>query len=299
MGFFGGVEAGGTKFVCVVADEARVIRAETRFATTTPDETLGGTIAFFSEQGAAYPMRAIGVASFGPLDLDPASPTYGYITNTPKPGWAGVDFAGRLRAAFGLPLGFDTDVNAAALGEYLWGAGRGADPVAYFTIGTGIGGGFIVHGKPLHGLVHPESGHICVPRSVKDAFPGVCPYHGDCFEGLASGTALRQRWGQPAETLPDDHPAWQLEAEYIARALVNVILLLSPQRIVLGGGVMQRTLLFPLVRRKTTQLLNRYVGSPVLGEEIENYIVPPQLGGYAGALGAVALGMQAASQENQ
>ena len=273
MDLYGGIEAGGTKFVCMVARSPGEIRAETRFPTTTPEETIGRAIAFFREQSSDTPLRAVGVGSFGPVDLDPLSPTYGYITSTPKPGWAQTDFAGRLQAALQVPVRMDTDVNAAALGEYACGAARGVDPFIYFTIGTGIGAGGIVNGAPMHGLLHPEAGHIHIPHDrAADPFPGVCPYHGDCFEGLASGSALRERWGQPAETLPADHPAWDLEARYIALALVNLICSLSPRRIILGGGVMQRQELFPLVRQKVRQLLNGYILHPSHGSRASTSI---------------------------
>ncbi len=292
MSPWGGVEAGGTKFVCMVGSGPQDIRAETRFPTTSPTETVGRAVAFFQNQALSTPLSAIGVGSFGPVDLDPASPTYGYITSTPKPGWAQTNLVGMLRESLRLPVAFDTDVNTAAYAEYRWGAGQGLDPVLYLTIGTGIGGGIVSRGEPLRGLVHPEVGHILLPRDQSaDPFPGACPYHGDCFEGLASGPALKRRWGQAAEALPEDHPAWDLEAHYVALALMNLILCYSPRRIVVGGGVMQRQGLLPLVRRKVQQLLNGYVQSPLIVQRIDEYIVPPALGNRAGVLGAVALAM--------
>ncbi len=292
---FGGIEAGGTKFVCMVADGPESVRAETRFPTTTPDETLGQAIEFFKSQ--PEPIQALGVGSFGPVDLHPRSPTFGYITTTPKPGWPNTDVAGKLRKALGIPVAFDTDVNAAALGEFRWGAAEGMDPFIYLTIGTGIGGGGIFNGKTMHGLVHPETGHMRIPHDWKvDPFPGVCPFHGDCFEGLCSGPAMKARWGQPAETLPPDHPGWELEATYIALSLANLVCALSPCRIVIGGGVMSQEEIFPMVRRKVVDLLNGYVRSPDILEKIDQFIVPPGLGGRAGVLGSIALAMQAASQ---
>jgi fructokinase len=285
---YGGIEAGGTKFVCAVGSGPNDIRADTQFPTTTPDETIGRTIEFFRSHRAE--LVALGIASFGPVDLNRASPTFGYITTTPKPGWANTDLAGALRREFGLPVGFDTDVNGAALGEYRWGAGQGLDTFLYLTIGTGIGGGGMVGGKLVHGLVHPEMGHMRLPRDREsDPFDGTCPFHGDCLEGLASGPALQSRWGQPAETLPSDHPAWPLEAHYLALALVNLICTLSPRRIILGGGVMKERQLFPLIRRQVQELLNGYVRAPDILEEIDRYIVAPILGGRAGVLGAIAL----------
>lgn len=297
MILYGGVEAGGTKFVCMIGSGPDDLRAEARFPTTTPEETLGKVIEFFQQESRTTPVDAIGVSSFGPVDLNPESPTYGYITTTPKPGWANADVVGRLENALHLPVAFDTDVNGAALGEHWWGAGKGADPCLYLTLGTGVGGGGIVNGKPIHGLVHPEMGHIRLAHNLQtDPFTGVCPYHGDCFEGLASGTAMNQRWGQRAETLPADHPAWELEAHYIAQALSVLICTLSPQKIILGGGVMQNLALFPQIRRQVQQLLNGYVQSPAILQGIDTYIVPPGLGNRAGGLGSIALAMNIARE---
>ncbi len=292
---YGGIEGGGTKFVCAVGTGPDDIRAETRFPTTTPEETLGKAIEFFKPFTSPLPqgeegLAALGVACFGPLDPDPASPTFGRILPTPKPGWTDADVVGTLRAALGLPVGFDTDVNGAALAEARWGAGQGCDPVLYLTIGTGIGGGALVNGKLLHGLIHPEMGHIPLPRDpARDPFPGICPFHGDCFEGLACGPALEKRWGVKAETLPPDHPAWDLEAHYIALALANCMLTFSPQKIILGGGVMSQEHMLPLVHRKVQAALNGYVQSDRITREIENYIVLPGLGTRSGVLGALAL----------
>ncbi len=235
-------------------------------------------------------LAAIGIASFGPVDPNPASPTFGYITTTPKPGWANADLAGAIGRALGLPVGFDTDVNGAALGEYRWGAAQGLDTFLYFTIGTGIGGGGMVGGKLMHGLLHPEMGHMRLPHDWQaDPFKGACPFHGDCFEGLAAGPAMNARWGQPAETLPADHPAWQLEAHYIALAMSNFIVTISPQRIILGGGVMSGPHMFPALRSEVLELLNGYVQSPAILQHIDEYIVPPGLGNRSGVLGAFAL----------
>jgi fructokinase len=284
---FGGVEAGGTKFVCAVGTGPDDIRAEARFPTTTPAETLRRTIEFFRPHTG---LAAIGVAAFGPLDLHRASPTYGHITSTPKPGWKNADIVGPLRRTFNVPVGFDTDVNGAALGEWRWGAGHGLETILYLTVGTGIGGGALVGGRPTHGLVHTEMGHIRLPHDLlADPFPGTCPFHGDCFEGLASGPALEQRWGAKAETLGPEHPAWALEAQYIALALMTFICTLSPQRIIIGGGVMAQDQLFPLVRAETQRVLNGYVQAPAITEKIDEYIVPPALGGRAGVSGAIAL----------
>ncbi len=287
---FGGIEAGGTKFVCAVGTGPEDIRAETHFPTTTPTETLSRAIAFFWKQHARDPLEAIGIATFGPVDLNPASKTYGYITATPKPGWSQTDFAGVFKYIFGQKVGFDTDVNGALLGEHRWGAAQGLDSAVYLTIGTGIGGGAILNGQLVHGLVHPEMGHLPLPHDWQaDPFPGLCPFHGDCFEGMASGPAIEARWGQKAETLPADHPAWELEAHYLALALHAIVCMLSPQRIILGGGIMNQRHLFPLVRQKTLASLNGYVKHAQLLDHIDSFIVPPGLGNRAGVLGAIAL----------
>lgn len=291
MTLFGGIEAGGTKIVCAVGSGPDDFRTETRFPTTTPDETISRAIDFFKENG---PVEAVGLASFGPVDPDPNSPTYGYVTTTPKPNWAQTDFAGPIREALQVPVGFDTDVNGAALGEHRWGAAQGLHTFVYLTIGTGLGGGGMVGGQLVHGLMHPEMGHIILPRDPEvDSYAGACPFHDDCWEGLAAGPGLGKRWGQKAETLPPDHPAWDLEAHYLALGLVNIICILSPQRIIMGGGVMDQSHLFPLVRQKVLKLLNGYVQAPEILEHIDDYIVPPGLGNRAGVLGAIALAEQA------
>jgi len=292
---YGAIEAGGTKFVCLVGSGPDDIRAETRFPTTTPEATLRSALEFLrAEQVRQGPLAAVGIASFGPVDLHPGSATFGFITSTPKPGWANVDVAGAARAALGVPVGFDTDVNAAGLAEWRWGAAQGLDSVLYLTVGTGIGGGGLMDGRLLHGLVHPEMGHIRIPHDLQlDPFPGVCPFHGDCLEGLACGPAIKARWQQPAEELPHDHPAWPLEARYLALALVNFICTLSPRRIVVGGGVMSNPRLLPMIRTTVVELLNNYVRAPQVVEQIEAYVVAPALGGRAGVLGGLALAERA------
>lgn len=292
---FGGIEAGGTKFVCAVGTGPDDIRNEIRFPTTTPAETLGKAIAYFQEQQAIYePLAAIGFGAFGPLDPNPQSPTFGYITTTPKPHWGNTNVVGAIQQAFDVPIGFDTDVNGAALAEQRWGAAQGLENLIYLTIGTGIGGGVMVNGRLIHGLIHPEMGHISLPHDKEvDPYNGRCPYHGDCLEGVASGPAIGERWGKPADQLRANHPAWELEAHYLAMALQTFICTLSPERIILGGGVMEQPQLFPLVRGKTKALLNGYVQSPAILENIDSYIVPPGLGNKAGVLGAFALAMDA------
>jgi fructokinase len=298
MPLWGGIEAGGTKTVCAVGTGPDDLRAEVRFPTTTPAKTIDRAVEFFRQQQKAAPLAAIGVASFGPLGLNPDSPSFGYVTTTPKPGWAHTDLAGTIRRELCLPVGFDTDVNGAALAEHRWGAARGSDSFLYLTVGTGIGGGGMVHGNLIHGLHHPEMGHICIPHDwTRDPYAGSCPYHGDCLEGLASGPAMEDRWGQRAETLPKDHPAWPLEADYLALGLVNLISILVPQRIIMGGGIMRQHSLFPLVRRRVQAWLNGYLHVPMILQQVDDYIVAPGLGHRSGVLGAIALAQQAANLE--
>jgi fructokinase len=287
---YGGIEAGGTKFICALGSGPGQIVSETRIETTTPDETLQHVAHFFRPAVVERVITRIGVACFGPLDLDPKSSTYGFITATPKPGWSNTDIVGRLQRELGVKVVLDTDVNGAALAESVWGAGQGLDPLLYLTIGTGIGGGYIKDGQSLKGLLHPEMGHIRIPHDTRlDPFPGACPFHGDCFEGLAGGPALRKRFNRAGDELSDDDPFWQLEAHYIALALQDFVLTLSPRRIVLGGGIMQRTFLFPMIQRELGKQLNGYAQHPVLLEHLDEYVVPPTLGGQAGVLGAIAL----------
>lgn len=289
---YGGIEAGGTWFVCAVGTGPDNL-SEIRFRTTTPMETIKKAIDFFIEQSKREPLAAIGIGSFGPVDINPASPTYGHIIVTPKPGWTNIDFAGIVKQALNIPICLDTDVNLAALAEHRWGAAQKLDTFIYLTVGTGIGGGGMVNGQLMHGLIHPEMGHIRVPHDWKrDPFPGSCPFHEDCLEGLAASPALERRWGQPPETLPPDHQAWQLEGHYLALGLANFICTLSPQRIMLGGGVMEQPQLLPMVRKMVQQLLNGYIPAPEVLTKIDEYIVPPSLGKQAGVLGAIALASQ-------
>jgi len=295
MTLYGGIEGGGTKFVCAVGTNPNDIRAETRFPTTTPHETMSQAVEFFKQQEITFgKLDAIGFACFGPLNPKPDTPTYGHILPTPKPGWSNSDVVGMLRTSFDIPVNFDTDVNGAALGEAKWGNAQGLETFIYLTIGTGVGGGAYVEGKLLHGLLHPEMGHIPLPHDrVKDPFPGTCPFHGDCFEGLASGVAIEKRWGQRGGALPEDHPAWDLEAEYIALALMTYCHTLSPQRIIIGGGVGQLEHLLSKVQKRTRELINGYIQSTAITENIESFIVTPGLGSQAGVLGAIALAEQA------
>ena len=288
--FYAGMEAGGTKFVCMVASGPDDVRAHTSFPTTKPEETLGQAVAFFK---AHEPFAALGIGTFGPCDLNPASPAYGRLSTSIKPGWKQANMLGAFRRTFDVPVAIDTDVNAAALGEYTWGAGQALEVVLYLTVGTGIGGGGVIKGRTMHGLFHPEMGHIRLPRvSGDDSFAGVCPYHGDCLQGLASGPALGARWGNPAGELPLDHPAWKMEAQYLALAIHNYICTLSPNRVILGGGVMHQRHLFLLIQEQVRRLLNGYIQLPLVLEKIHQYIIPPALGDRAGVLGAIALAKQ-------
>ncbi len=282
---YGAIEAGGTKFVCAIGTGPEDL-ASARIPTTTPEETLAAAIAFF--QPFTADLDALGVASFGPVDLDPASPTWGHITNTPKPGWTNFDLAGTLGRALKVPVGFDTDVNGAALGEARWGAGRGFSDFLYLTVGTGIGGGAMVGGRILHGFTHPEMGHIQIPHDPQDPYPGGCPYHTGCLEGLASGPNIRARWGVDADDLPPGHPAWDLEAHYLALGVANWMFTLSPRRVILGGGVMQQSQLFPLIEKELHRILNGYLTIPPA------FLAPPLLGQRAGVLGGLVLAEQAA-----
>ena len=284
---YGGVEAGGTKWVCAIGGGPDDVRTTATFPTTTPEETIARTVAFFAQDGG---ISALGVGSFGPIDVSRSSPTWGHITTTPKPGWADTDVAAALGRALDVPVAFDTDVNAAALGEQRWGAAVGLETFCYITIGTGIGGGGMANGRLMHGLLHPEYGHMRIPHDWEhDPFAGVCPYHGDCFEGLASGEAIRQRWGNAGEQLTDA-AVWELEADYVALGLVNVICTLSPQRIILGGGVPKQPTLLPLVRARVQTLIAGYIDAVELREGgLDEFIVTPGLGDRAGVLGAIEL----------
>ena len=288
---FGGIEAGGTKFICGIGTGPEDLQTA-QFPTSAPDITLASVIDFF--QSAKTQLASIGIGSFGPIDLDLRSPAYGHITSTPKAGWRDFDLVGTVRNALQVPVAFDTDVNVALLGEARWGAARGLSDAIYMTIGTGVGGGALVRGEVVHGLVHPEMGHLRIPHDrTHDPFPGVCPFHGDCLEGLASGSAIQARWKAVGTTLPPEHPAWALEAQYLAYGLNNLAVTLSPQRILLGGGVMQQSHLFTLIRREFAQLLNGYVQHPELLHHLDRFIQPPQLGSRAGILGTLVLAERA------
>ncbi|HUA17729.1 MAG TPA: ROK family protein [Bryobacteraceae bacterium] len=275
---FGGIEAGGSKFVCGVgAGPGDLETAE--FPTTAPAETLDTVIRFFR---ARLPIAALGIGSFGPIDPNPSSPTFGFITSTPKTAWRNFDFAGTVQRALDVEVAFDTDVNAAALAESKWGGARGCSDFLYVTVGTGIGGAAMVGGRLVHGSAHPEMGHIRIPHDrERDPFPGNCPYHGDCLEGLAAGPAIEARWGLAGHLLAASHPAWDLEADYLALGIANWTCMLAPERVILGGGILRHRELLPMVRKKMANLLNGYLALPE--------IVRPALGEKAGVLGAIAL----------
>lgn len=281
----GGIEAGGTKFVCGIGNEKGDILERVSFPTEAPEITLKKVVEFFKNKN----IEALGIGSFGPIDLNKASKTYGYITKTPKIDWKDYNLLGYLKKYFDIPMYFDTDVNGAALGEITWGSAKNLKNCIYLTIGTGIGGGAVVDGKLVHGMLHPEMGHIIVKRHPDDSYQGKCPYHKDCLEGLASGPAIEERWGQKGNELPQNHKAWDLEAFYIAEALVNYILILSPEKIILGGGVMKQKQLFPKIRENVKKLLNGYIQTNSILENIDEYIVYPELGDNAGLLGAISL----------
>lgn len=286
----GAIEAGGTKFVCAVGRSPEDFE-EVRFPTLGPEETINNAINFFrAKETDMGKIQAIGIGSFGPADVNPSSKKYGWITNTPKKNWAQTDLGNPIREALaGIPMAFDTDVNAAAWGEGKWGAAQGLNNFVYITVGTGIGGGALVNGKILHGNGHPEMGHLRIPKdSIKDPFPGSCPFHKDCLEGLASGTAMKNRWKTDPATLPLEHKAWKLESGYLADAIYNLTLSLAPERFILGGGVMEQKQLFPMIRNDFNKRLADYMEI----DNLDNYIVPPGLSSKSGVLGALSLAQE-------
>jgi fructokinase len=283
---YGGVETGGTWCVCALGAGPDQIEAIERFPTVEPRETVAAIVSFFERHGRP---RALGVGGFGPIGLDPASASWGTLGATPKPGWTGWPLGPAVRDALGIPVVIETDVGAAALGERRWGAGQGCDSLCYLTVGTGIGVGLLLNGRPVHGLMHPEIGHIRVPHDrARDPFDGACPFHGDCWEGLAAGPAIAERWGMAADRLPDDHPAWELEADYLALGILTIVLVASPLRVIAGGGVVGRAGLLDRVRTRLPELLDGYPPGPQIAAD-PGYLVEPALGDEAGVLGAIAL----------
>ena len=290
---FGAVEAGGTKFICGIGDEHGNMLTQERFPTTDPISTLAAMHAFLRRQDRDFgPLAAIGVACFGPIELDKSSRRYGSIGRTPKAGWSNTDVAGGLAREFRIPIGFDTDTNAAALAEHRWGAARNLDNLVYLTIGTGIGGGVLVGGQPIHGLMHPEMGHIHPRRHPLDPdFAGTCPFHRDCLEGLASGPAILARTGESLQYLDEAHPQWEIEADYLGQLCAQLVLMVSPRRIIMGGGVMSQARLFPLIRQRLRHWLGGYIDRSDILAGSDGYLVAPGLGDNAGLLGALALAM--------
>ena len=285
---YGALEVGGTKTVCALGTEDGTIKEQISIPTGNPDETISEILKFFKDKGIA----ALGVASFGPVDLDRESPTYGYITTTPKPGWGNYDLVGTIRKALNVPVGFDTDVNGSLLGEVTYGDSKDLSDVVYITVGTGIGGGVITNGNLIHGMLHPELGHMLMRVYPSDKYSGKCPYHKNCLEGLASGPAIEERWGKRGEELSGCSEVWELESYYLGQAVVNLILTLSPKRIILGGGVMHQEQLFAMIRKEVKQQLNGYVRTALL-EDMDNYIVPASLNDDQGIMGCIKLAVDA------
>jgi len=287
---YGALEAGGTKMVLSWLDENGTMLERQSIPTEEPEVTMPAMVQFFKQ----HPIDALGVCCFGPLDLNPASETYGYITATPKLAWRNYPILPEFRRLLGVPVKMDTDVNGAALAEVTLGAARGLGSCVYVTVGTGIGGGLVIDGKPVHGLVHPEMGHQLMIPAEGDPHPeGYCPYHQHCLEGVASGPAMHKRWGVPAQQLPQDHPAWDVETTYLAQMCHNAMMTFSPEKIILGGGVMQQDFLFPIIREKTVKLLGGYVCHAAVERGLEDYIVAPGLGVNSGVMGAYLLACQA------
>ena len=287
---FGTLEAGGTKMVLSVGNEQNELLEQISIPTEAPEKTIPAMTDWFRGKGIV----SLGIGTFGSVDLKRESYTYGWITKTPKPGWSDKPLLPPMRDELGIPALIDTDVNAAALAEWKLGAAKGLNSCVYVTVGTGIGAGLVIEGKLVHGLVHPELGHMLLRQEPQDPTPvGFCPYHAGCLEGLAAGPAIEKRWGRKGYELPEDHPAWDLEAAYLAQMCVNMICAFSPEKIILGGGVMQQKHLFPLIRQKTLALLNGYVQAKEILEDIEHFIVEPGLGTKSGATGALLLAQQA------
>lgn len=293
MKLFGALEAGGTKMVCAIGDENGNILERVSIPTGTPENTMPPMIDFFKDKGIC----ALGIGCFGPVDLDKNSPTYGYITSTPKLAWTNYPIVAEFEKALGVPVGFDTDVNAAALGEATWGCTRDVENSIYITIGTGVGVGVIANGKPYHGMIHPEGGHILLSRHPQDPMVGSgCPFHENCMEGLAAGPSLEKRWGVKGAELAGRPEVWEMEAWYIAQAITNYIMILSPQRIICGGGVMHQSVLLPLIRKNVAEMVNGYIKGKGM-DDLDNYIVGVSLNDNQGAMGAVKLAMDALAEK--
>ena len=282
----GALEAGGTKMVCAIGNEKGEIFERVSFKTETPDKTIPELIRYFKDKD----IEALGIGCFGPIDLNRDSETYGYITTTPKLAWVNCNIVGAFQDALLVPVGFDTDVNGSALGEATWGITKGLSSSMYITIGTGVGAGVIANGKLLHGMLHPEGGHLLLSKHPKDSFEGTCPYHKTCLEGLAAGPAIEARWGKGGAELVNQPEVWELEAYYIAQAVVDYIMILSPQRIILGGGVMHQEHLMPLIREEVSRQLGGYIKTKELSD-LEHYLVLPSLNDNQGIMGALKLAL--------
>lgn len=289
---YGALEAGGTKMVCAIGDENGKIYDQISIPTKTPSETMPEVIKYFKNRE----IEAMGIASFGPVELDKNSPKYGHIQDTPKLMWSDYDMVGTMREAVNVPIGFDTDVNGSLLGEATWGAAKGLTDALYITIGTGVGGGIMSGGKLVHGMLHPELGHMKLVKAENDTYQGKCPFHRSCFEGLAAGPAIEERWGRPGKELADRDEVWELESFYIAQALANLILTVSPQVIILGGGVMHQLKLFPMIRKKVAENLNGYIKTSELAD-MDHYIIPAALNDDQGIMGCIKLAMDACGQK--
>lgn len=284
---YGALEAGGTKMVCAIGNENGEILEQESFPTITPPETMPKLLEYFEKRD----IDALGIACFGPIDLNRESETYGYITSTPKMAWQNTDVVGVFKS-LGVPIEFDTDVNGSVLGEYTWGIGKGLRSCIYITIGTGVGVGIISDGRLVHGMMHPEGGHILLQRQPGDTYEGSCHFHHDCVESLVSGPAIKGRWGKAGVELQDRPEVWDLEAEYISQALTDYTMMISPQRIILGGGVMHQTQLLPLIRQKFAVHMNGYIRTKEL-EDLDSFIVVQSLDDKQGIMGAVKLAMMA------
>lgn len=283
----GALEAGGTKMVCAVGDEKLNLLDKITIPTGDPETTIPEVIRYFQDKK----IEALGVGAFGPIDLKASSESYGCILDSTKLAWRHYPLRKNLIEGLGIPIGLDTDVNAACLGEVTKGTAAGYDPVVYITIGTGIGAGSYVNGRLLHGMLHPEAGHIYLMKHPEDPYSGNCPYHKHCFEDLAAGTAIEKRWGKRAAELADCREVWELESYYIAQALVDYIMILSPELIILGGGVMNQRQLFPLIRDKVRVLMGGYVNTRRMAD-LDSYIIPASLGGDQGIIGCLRLARQ-------
>lgn len=291
--YLAGIEAGGTKFFTTIGDMDGNVIERHRTDTTTPQETMSEVLEILKNYQTKYEIKALGLGCFGPIDINTKSKTFGFITNTPKIAWQNFDIISSIKSVFNGPINFNTDVNAAAICEQLWGAGAGLENLLYLTVGTGIGGGAICNNRIIQGATHTELGHIAIPQNLKDTFEGCCPFHSNCLEGLASGTAINKRWEvSSASKLDDDHIAWQFETEYLAKAISSLVFTLSPEKVILGGGIMHKTILFEMIHSNLKKYINNYFDYPAL-QDMTNFVVPASFGDNTGVKGSLALALQA------